>query len=271
MNKYLLFFSLFMCSFNLNAQNYIESKQCVHAKEEKCLIDIRMLTSDVSITVSSNSADKNIAILGHYYDLAKKNDLAALIKLFSEADGSRQIIKEQVRKNPSMYSRFHKVEKVIIVNSARLGDYYSYRVRWISKEEEILADWLELVHCPGQCYMSARVLDQTDETYFYAIATSISPKGQGVIVNENTVRIDHPQTSNYAVSVNVNTVKAEDQNGLANISGFLSHMKQDYEDIVGAAESNWDKKYQQLINIYSTYWSGIESSTSFQLESPLVH
>ena len=263
MNKIL--YLLVFLTFDAIAIDYQAELACVLHLDEKCIADIATYKSYDKLSVFAQQPDKAVGILNRYYQTAKKNDLSVMVDIFSNEDGSRQLIKEKIRKTPTMFSRFHKLKDVEILSSARLGDYYSYKVRWIDAKGEVLANWLELVHCPDQCYMSARVLDQTDESYFYAIATSFSPGGQGVIADVNTVKINIPKKSNYAVSVNINTVVTEDKNALLNLSEFLSHLKQEYENIVGVEGSNWDKKYQQFINIYSTYWSGIESSTRFQL------
>lgn len=256
---------LVFLTFNAVATDYQGELACVLPLNEKCIADITTYKSNDQMSVFAHQPDKAIELLKRYYEAAKNNDLSMIGDIFSDEDGSRQLIKEKIRKNPSMFSRFHKLKDVEILSSARLGDYYSYKVRWTDAKGKVLANWLELVHCPDQCYMSARVLDQTDESYFYAIATSFSPGGLGVVADENTIKIKFPQKSNYAILVNINTLATEDENSLLNLSGFLSHLRQEYENIVGKTGSSWEKKYQQFISIYSTYWSGIENSTSFQI------
>jgi hypothetical protein len=252
------------------AKEYERMTECINEKDNHCLFSLSLYKNMDKKKLLSVAPEKGIDVLQRYYSLAKANKSLEIIALYSEKDGSKEIVKKQLKRNPNTYARFHKVAGVKILMSARMGDYYSYKVEWLSDKGEVLTRWLDLVHCPDSCYMSARVLEQSEESYFYAIATSLkSMAGVSNEINTNYVEVNVPEKSKFPVSMKISTIHNVDfpsslkRDELA-ITQFILSLKASFSQLIDDS-GLWKEKFEALVVFFNNYWVGIDTQSSFQL------
>lgn len=252
------------------AEEYERIEQCINEKDSHCLFSISLYKDMKSKSIYSASSDSGVDVLKKYYNLAKKNKSLEIIDLYSAKDGSKEIVKKQLKRNPNTYARFNKIADVKILMSARMGDYYSYKVEWLSDKGDVLTRWLELVHCPDSCYMSSRVLEQSEESYFYAIATSLkSMTGVSNEINTNYVEVNVPEKSKFPVSMKISTIHNVDfpsslkRDELA-IRQFILSLKASFSQLIDDS-GQWKEKIEALVAFFNSYWVGVNPQSSFQL------
>lgn len=252
------------------AEEYERVSQCINEKDSHCLFSISLYKDMESKDLFSATPGNGFDVLNKYYKLAKENKSSEIIDLYSAKDGSKEIVKKQLQRNPNTYARFHKVAGVKILMSARMGDYYSYKVEWLSDKGEVLTRWLDLVHCPDSCYMSARVLEQSEESYFYAIATSLkSMAGVSNEINTNYVEVNVPEKSKFPVSMKISTIHNVDfpsslkRDELA-ITQFILSLKASFSQLIDDS-GQWKEKIEALVAFFDSYWVDVDTQSSFQL------
>jgi len=247
-----LIVSFMVMSIAAAAEEYERVSQCINEKDSHCLFSISLYKDMESKDLFSATPGNGFDVLNKYYKLAKENKSSEIIDLYSAKDGSKEIVKKQLQRNPNTYARFHKVAGVKILMSARMGDYYSYKVEWLSDKGEVLTRWLDLVHCPDSCYMSARVLEQSEESYFYAIATSLkSMAGVSNEINTNYVEVNVPEKSKFPVSMKISTIHNVDfpsslkRDELA-ITQFILSLKASFSQLIDDS-GQWKEKIEALV------------------------
>jgi len=265
-----LIVSFMVMSIAAAAEEYERVSQCINEKDSHCLFSISLYKDMESKDLFSATPGNGFDVLNKYYKLAKENKSSEIIDLYSAKDGSKEIVKKQLQRNPNTYARFHKVAGVKILMSARMGDYYSYKVEWLSDKGEVLTRWLDLVHCPDSCYMSARVLEQSEESYFYAIATSLkSMAGVSNEINTNYVEVNVPEKSKFPVSMKISTIHNVDfpsslkRDELA-ITQFILSLKASFSQLIDDS-GQWKEKIEALVAFFDSYWVDVDTQSSFQL------
>ena len=247
---------------------YERVKSCFYAAEQGCSADVSILMSSQEVSVFSNVSEKPLLALREYYSAAQANKLNDIINLFSQADGSRDITREDLGKNPMKYARFFNIKDVVVMKSAQMGEYYSYLVRWLDKDGRENATWMELVHCPDRCYMSVRSRHQIPETHFYGLATSF-PRFAGEVTSaQHPAVIAVPENKKNSVEVRIHMKKAGDLNaaqkaGYAHIAQFIQAVRKNYK----APESSdkWPEKIKETQAMFHEYWDDLGDRTAFYL------
>lgn len=249
--------------FNCVSHAFQKEETCYLVVSGKCVLSIGAYFDDKEYEVypTSGSTDADKA-LNSYYRAATKNDIPTIINSFSSADGSRELISDQLSDSPSKFARFNAVSSVDVLKSARLGNYTSYRIRWYGSSGARLTDWMEMVVCTSECKMSNRVMSQTDETALYALATTpglaIQPKS-----GQLSFSFPYPKSSAFPVTVNANISPIDIKNpGKANVvinflDGFIK------KEVPVLSDGGWETYTNDIFDYLESYWVGADRSTAY--------
>src|SRR5690554_7248902 len=109
MIKYILISLLpLIVSSTVQAANisYVKVSACLSENSGKCLIEVSRYDSQMLESIESNDSKNNsdeTSLLAKYYDYARQNQAANLVNLYSKADGSFDMKKAEVQKEPLLY------------------------------------------------------------------------------------------------------------------------------------------------------------------------
>lgn len=249
--------------FAFSTHAFQKRETCYLVASGQCVLSIAAYFNDKEYEVYPNAGITNAdKALNAYYRAATKNDIPTIINSFSSADGSRELISDQLSDSPSKFARFNAVSSVDVLKSARLGNYTSYRIRWYGSSGARLTDWMEMVVCTTECKMSNRAMSQTDETALYALATTpglaIQPKS-----GQLSFSFPYPKSSAFPVTVNANIGPIDIKKpGKASVvinflDGFIK------KEVPVLSDGGWEAYTNDIFDFLASYWVGADRSTAY--------
>lgn len=264
--KHLFYLCLILFSFPVNALE--EVKYCLALHSEKCSVAVSRYEKDFDYELGSkeNVIPRGISeLLLKYYEAAKANNLTEIVGLYSVEDGSKSKMEENVRKNPSMYSKFNTVGRVEIYRLVRMADYLMVGVRWYDKKQSLLGSWTELVNCQGQCKMSSLLLSDSSIINFFNIVVLGNSLIEELPVGEV---VTYPEDGKYKASFvfkpeYYETGKTFPSGNIESLSKLINTLKANYPKLVVGKDAN--QVLDSLLSLYSSYWPNITSSTYFSI------
>lgn len=268
-------FGLLM-SFEVLAKiNFENTTYCLYAENQKCTVlqTLHQTKTDITLGVSEQAKfnEPYLNVLNTYYLLAKQNNLPEIVKLYSSQDGSRELVREAVRRTPTRYARFHKVGDIKINQIFNMGSYYAFAVSWFDKQGKRLANWFELVQCSGDaCFMSERFARKDEKTAFYSLfGQSTAFTGEFAVSNAvEPIKVVKPQNSSSPVSLSL-AIEPYEQMSKTVKSRFEPVTK-----VVNLAVSNYLQVMQEVgtdVNrlegfskgMFDPYWENFSSKEMF--------
>jgi hypothetical protein len=118
-------------------------------------------TKPVHLEVYSNPDDIGLLALKRYYSSLKSGDVNNITSLFFELDGSYSKIKDLVKENPTMFSKYQQLDKIEVLSKTLWGGYNIYSIRLHAKGQAV--DWREELICQKDKCFITRSLDNSDD------------------------------------------------------------------------------------------------------------
>lgn len=224
--------------------------------------------NQLSLQAAKGNQPNFIATLKNYYDAAKKNDHKRITSLYTEADGSRKIIEESLRKSPTRYSRFHKVGDITVKKAYRAGNYHFVVVDWHDKQGKVLAEWSELLYCQKSCLMSDRLLKQTDTTSFFFRAlgggkeASYESKGNAF----KTVTASTPNDDTTSISVAItpySNMTAAEKSKTQTLVDLVQTVRANSVKVNETFSTNFPKLKSETLSLFKDYWPAIDDRLTY--------
>lgn len=170
-SQYLVYLCLMAFSFSAGAVD--EVIHCLALQEEGCSVAVSRFEEKLDYQIGNQPVlipEELSLLLTKYYQYAKGNNLNKILELYSSSDGSWSQMQERIRKNPTMYARFHAVGRINVYRIVQMAEYWMVGVRWYDIKDQLLGNWTELVQCQKQCKMSALLLAENSGINFFNIA-----------------------------------------------------------------------------------------------------
>lgn len=281
-NKIVMLFKVIIISVlvfaaNISVAEISKTKVCLTGNTE-CSVAAELFefkfSNDMVLDNKLAGSKKYFNVLNEYYILAKKNDLANIVKLYSELDGSRNIVEKSVRKVPNRYARFHKVGKIKVNKIYRFGAYYMVGVVWFDKQDQFLANWTELVHCPADCYMSERLMRKNEEVSFYSYASSGANKLTGSLKGSDVIKVEYPEGSEYPAKVSLglsqyNTLSSEKKKKFTIVLNLINSLKANNSQIIKTSGGDSLAWRDMTIGFMQPYWANFGAQVMYYYPNKL--
>ena len=248
------------------------SSGCLVQHNNQCQATTSVYTENLpdNLLLSDNMGKQPdfITALHQYYQLAKQNNLADLIELYSTADGSRDIFSEGVRKTPTRYARFHKVGNINVSKAYRFGNYVMVAVVWHDKQGKRIANWAELLHCAKQCYMSERLMNSSSEVGFYAIFSKPPVSNNPPVITSDNIEVTYPDNSDYSASVTLamtdyDALDSAERSKFGVVAELVNTLKANVVNANAEAKNNFKHIEQYNVRLFAPFWRNFDKSVGY--------
>src|SRR5690554_574126 len=257
MKKYILISLLpLIVSSTVQAANisYVKVSACLSENSGKCLIEVSRYDSQMLESIESNDSKNNsdeISLLAKYYDYARQNQAANIVNLYSKADGSFDMKKAEVQKEPLLYAQFYKVGRIDVNRAVAFGEYRMMGVVWHDVNGKKLADWTELLRCNDSCELSQIMMTSNAKIDFMTIIASGSVYSGGAI---DGVNIEQEGASQYPGSITF-TIIQDDKKRIEKTSKSLVALYGSSKENIAAAQADQENLAGNILSVFDGVWA----------------
>lgn len=117
-------------------------------------------------------------VLIEYYDLARKNEISSIRKLYYSKDGSLQRFDNDVVDMPDMLFGYRNIKKIEFGDVYYWGEYIAVLEKWYG-DEGLITKWVEFLHCDDVCLLSDRLFHLDKNSSFFSSLLSFVGRDPG--------------------------------------------------------------------------------------------